>query len=104
MPPGITLEFKESDEYKELARQVRALDSSLPDYLVAMALAFHKMNPRAYKEYAQATRAEKKANKGKPAPQHFTLDAVSVYADPADAPPVTPVRLAGEPEKLAVDN
>lgn len=46
----MTLDFKRSDEYKELYRAIKSEKPDLPDYLVDLAIAFHKMHPTAYRD------------------------------------------------------
>lgn len=57
---GITLDFKRSDEYKDLYRMVKTLDPKMHDYLVDLIIHEHKTNPKAYRDKTKYPTPEKK--------------------------------------------
>jgi hypothetical protein len=83
---GITVEYKRSDEYKEWYSLIKAEHPTLPDLLIDYAIAFHKSNPKAYKEYGKKSDNRDILGVRGPKQTHFTVDdAVKVY-DPDEAP------------------
>ena len=50
MDPSITLDYKRGDEYKAWYSRIKQENPTMPDLLVDYAIAFHKANPRAYKD------------------------------------------------------
>lgn len=50
---GITLDYKCTDEYKEWYNTIRSENPDMPDLLIDYAIAFHKANPKTYKQGKQ---------------------------------------------------
>ena len=48
--PGLTVAFRNTPEYKDLAALIRTAYPAWSEYLVEMAICTHVQNPRAYRE------------------------------------------------------
>jgi len=84
---GITLEYKRTDEYKQLYATVKELEPNLPEYLVDMCISLHRADPLLYKKRYSAPAVRSKSNKS-----FIVEDAIHVY-DADKAPLVEPVKV-----------
>ena len=82
-PPGITLEYKQSAEYKAWAAAIWAEAPHLPEYLVDMAIAFHKMDPKLYRKKFPAT-----VKRDPPKDGEHTLHTVKIVNSIDELPPL----------------
>ena len=78
---GITVNFRRTQLYKDLAKQVTEMNPTLPQYLIDVAIHTHMTQPRAYRE---------RPNKDVNVPSHAkdgnrTIDCVGVYDADDDA-------------------
>jgi hypothetical protein len=90
MTQGITLEYKRTDEYKQLYGMVKEHEPNLPDYLVDMAISLHRADPKLYKKQPKNMPPVSRS----PSTKSFVVDdAINVY-DADKAPKVEPIKLA----------
>ena len=80
-PPGITLEYKQSAEYKAWAAAIAAEAPHLPEYLIDLAIAFHKMDPKLYRKKFPAPTAAKEEGQR-------TLKTVKIVNSIDELPPL----------------
>jgi len=78
-PMKLDLEFKKTDQYKEMAAMVRAIaGSDIPEYFVDLAVAYHMAHPLAYKHH--------KGSKMDPTParpeRYQVVDGAVTISDP----------------------
>lgn len=53
MMSGITIEYKRTDEYKSWYNTIKSENPDMSDLLIDYAIAFHKGNPKAYRQGKQ---------------------------------------------------
>ena len=86
---SITLEYKRTDEYKQLYAMIKEDKPDMPDYLIDMAIALHKADPKLYKKnHKTPPVAVSKSNTS-----FIVEDAIKVY-DAADVPKADPIEIA----------
>jgi hypothetical protein len=87
MTQGITLDFKRTDEYKQLYGMIKEDKPDLPDYLIDMAIALHRADPKLYKKHPKKPPvATSKSNTS-----FIIEDAIKVF-DADKAPPTEPIK------------
>lgn len=89
---GMTEEYRQSDEYKSWFSQIKSDYSSMPAYLIEMAIMNHKFDPKAY----QRAYKESKLPVSEITPKVFDIiGAIKVYSgvDDPDLPVLTSVKL-----------
>ncbi|PNW71247.1 hypothetical protein CHLRE_16g691755v5 [Chlamydomonas reinhardtii] len=65
-PPGISLDFKRSDEYKSWYSAIKGEHPQLPDYLIDIAIAtYRSADPKWIKELVRQAKKEERTAAGK---------------------------------------
>lgn len=77
---NITLEYKQSEEYKELSRLVRSMAPDMPETLVDYCIGFHKANPLAYRQFKSTEKAS--SLERSPTTTSFVIDGAVSVMDP----------------------
>jgi hypothetical protein len=86
---GITDEFRKTDEYKELYSLIKNEHPDMFTYLIEMAIAVHKKNPKMFKEYRKMPKEDKPADPI----DRIILGAVNVYESEHDVPKAEHVKV-----------
>jgi hypothetical protein len=86
---GITDEFRKTDEYKELYSLIKSEHPDMFTYLVEMAIAVHKKNPKMFKEYRKCQRADRPVDPI----DRIILGAVNVYESEDGVPKAEHVKV-----------
>ncbi|KAG2441214.1 hypothetical protein HYH02_010058 [Chlamydomonas schloesseri] len=97
--PGVTLDFKRSEEYKAWHSAIKSEHPQLPDYLIDIAIAtYRSADPKWIKELVrQAKKEERAAGKAPSAaatPTSTTVEDAVRVLDPDQLPETPMVKLA----------
>jgi hypothetical protein len=66
---NLDLRFKESEEYKTLYNFVKSENPGMSDYIVDIAIMYHKANPQAYKQLMKDEKKKKLDDSTKKEPE-----------------------------------
>lgn len=97
---GLTVAFRQTTEFKDMAATIRAIYPTWADYMVETAIAMHIQQPRLYRDKKAHDRADASAE-ADPATPALTLadraesfmDSVKIYSGPDD--PDLPAAVTG---------